>query len=419
MSNSLAIAAVTLTLKNILIAGCADVTDLGVIKFTTQPPDKARTSDNDNQVNVFLYNAVINGAWRNNPEIPGKTRPGESAVPPLALDLWFLISTYGQGNDAPDPNSHRLLGKAMSNFHDHPVLSAAEISAALNDSELEDQIERVRIVPVSLTADEISKWWSAFQTNYRTSAAYQVSVVLIESTRPKRTPLPVLTVGLNDRGVFVQPDLTPPFPTIAALALPPRRSSVELGDLLTLKGFHLSGTTVEVRFAHPLLSTPNLRAPEAGSTDTDLKVKIPDVIDDASAPANWPPGFYRVSVAVTNGTKTRVTNEQAFALAPRIEARSPASSPIGSFTLNVDCRPQVRPTQSVVLLLNDRVIAAQPFAIPGSASAPTALSFQINGATPNLYTLRLRIDGVDSAPIDYAGVPPLPFFDPNQQVTVT
>jgi len=65
------------------------------------------------------------------------------------------------------------------------------------------------------------------------------------------------------------------------------------------------------------------------------------------------------------------------------------------------------------------VIAAQPFVIPGSASAPTALSFQISGATPDLCTLRLRIDGVDSDPIKYAGVPPLPFFDPNQQVTVT
>jgi hypothetical protein len=192
-----------------------------------------------------------------------------------------------------------------------------------------------------------------------------------------------------------------------------------LGDVLTLKGFHLSGATVEVRFSHPLLNTPNVRLPETGSTDTDLRVKIPDVIDDASAPANWPPGFYRVSVAVTDGGETRVTNEQAFALAPRIEARSPASSPTGSFMLNVDCRPQVRLTQSVVLLFNDRVIAAQPFVIPGSASAPTALSFQISGAVPNLYTLRLRIDGVDSDPIDYAGVPPLPLFDPNQQVTVT
>jgi hypothetical protein len=72
-----------------------------------------------------------------------------------------------------------------------------------------------------------------------------------------------------------------------------------------------------------------------------------------------------------------------------------------------------------VLLLNDRVIVAQPFVIPGSASAPTALAFQISGAAPNLYTLRLRIDGVDSDPIDYAGVPPLPFFDPDQQVTIT
>ena len=47
-----------------------------------------------------------------------------------------------------------------------------------------EQIERVRITPQPLSVDELSKLWTAFQTHFRISAAYQVSVVLIESTRP-------------------------------------------------------------------------------------------------------------------------------------------------------------------------------------------------------------------------------------------
>ena len=191
-----------------------------------------------------------------------------------------------------------------------------------------------------------------------------------------------------------------------------------LGDVLKLSGVHLAGTTVEVRFTHPHLTNPIVRSPEAGSTDTLLSVKVPDVADDANAPANWPPGFYHVSVAVTNGGNTRVTNEQAFALAPRIESRSPANHAPGSFTLNVQCRPQVRMAQDVALLFNDRLVAPNAFGLPAGVSDPSSLDFQIVGATPDLYTLRLRVDGVDSNPIKFSGIPPLPFFDPNQQVSV-
>lgn len=418
MTNSLAIAAVTTTLKNLLVAGFADVSDMGVIKFSVMPPDRARTNDSENQVNLFLYHVAYNGAWRNMPELRRKGLPGEHAEPPLALDLYYIISVYGTANDFPDPSSHRLLGKAMSVFHDHPVLSAAEIEAALSDAELHEQVERIRITPHCLTSDEMMKLWTGFQTSFRIAAAYQVSVVLIESTRPRRTPLPVLTVGENDRGVFVQPDMTPPLPTILVLTLPLHKTTAEPGDVLTLRGVHLSGTAVEVRFTHPRLSVPLVRSPEGDSTDTVLRVKVPDVADDAGAPAAWPPGFYRVSVAVTDGGSTRVTNEQAFALSPRIESRSPANHAPGNVPVHVTCRPQVRPEQEVALLFNDRVVKPDPFVIPAGVSDPSSLDFQIIGATPSLYTLRLRVDGVDSNPVKFSGTPALPFFDPAQQVSV-
>jgi hypothetical protein len=47
---------------------------------------------------------------------------------------------------------------------------------------LHEQVERVRITLQPLTLEEVAKLWNVFQTPYRISVAYEVSVVLIEST---------------------------------------------------------------------------------------------------------------------------------------------------------------------------------------------------------------------------------------------
>ena len=55
----------------------------------------------------------------------------------------------------------------------------------------------------------MSRLWTAIQAHYRPTAAYVVSVVLIEARQPTRQALPVLagrsTRGGRDRGVKVAP----------------------------------------------------------------------------------------------------------------------------------------------------------------------------------------------------------------------
>src|SRR5690606_8349061 len=65
---------------------------------------------------------------------------------------------------------------------------------------LADQVEWLKITPMFLGAEELSKLWTAMQARYRPSMAYQVSVVLIESDQSARAPLPVLRRGADDRG---------------------------------------------------------------------------------------------------------------------------------------------------------------------------------------------------------------------------
>src|SRR5262249_23836140 len=198
MSNAFAIAATTATLRSLLARG------LGISHVTVRSLDNARKDITTDHVNLFLYQTLPNAAWRNM-DMPRQLKPGETGQPPLPLTLYYLLTAYS--DDMDDTGSHRLLGQAMSIFHDHPLLGADEIKNAtstttdLADSNLHEQIDRVRITLQPLTIEEMSKLWSPFQTQYRLSAAYQVSVILIESTRPVRSPLPVLTRGRDDRGV--------------------------------------------------------------------------------------------------------------------------------------------------------------------------------------------------------------------------
>ena len=107
MSNSLAIAAVTATIKNLLskvtdpLPGdpLPDPGDLADAFVSTKPPDKARDpQEASSQLNLFLYQMQPNAAFRNYP-MPATSFEGEELPPPLALDLYYLISAYGRGSD--------------------------------------------------------------------------------------------------------------------------------------------------------------------------------------------------------------------------------------------------------------------------------------------------------------------------------
>jgi hypothetical protein len=410
MSNALAIAAVTATLRNLILRGV----DLPGDNVTTKPLDKAVDGNTTrDQINLFLYHTLPNSTWRNM-DIPKQVKPGETGQPPLALNLYYLITAYGEGDD--DIRSHRLLGEVMRTLHDHPLLGADEIRDALPNNDLHEQIERVRITPQPLSLEEISKLWTTFQTQYRISAAYEVAVVLIESTRPKRTPLPVLKRGIDDRGVIVQPSLIPPFPTLTALEFPNPQPSIRLGEVLTLRGYHLEGESVTVRLMNPRLTEAIALTPQPDSTATEIKVQLPnpgDPDDPDSATSTWIAGVYTLSVVVSEADTEQTTNELPFSLAPIITV-SPNAAASGDITLTLTCQPKVRPEQRVALLFGDREIPAPP-----RTEATETLIFQLEAIPAGTYFVRLRVDGVDSLlVVRTPDTPPQLVFDSNLEVVV-
>jgi len=409
MSNHLAIAAVTSTLRNLLESGItgkdADVldADLSDTKITAQPPDKARAADAaNNQINLFLYHVVASAAWRNT-DMPRRAPAGERGIPPLGLNLYYLISVYGRGPTNTEIFAHRLLGRAMNILNDHPLLAAPDIQAALLNNDLAGQLERVRIALQPLSLEELSKLWTGFQTQFRLSAAYEVAVVLIESGRVAPTPLPVLA-----RTVAAQADILPPFPVVESVTPPNQQPAARLGDTVTIAGRRLDGDAVSAHFRHMRQSVPIPLAPSA-RTDTAVTVVIPN------DPINWSSGLYAVSLAITRAGREAVTSEVAMSLAPRILNLNPnpaARDAKGAVALTVSSSPQVLPEQPAALLVGDRIVAAQPTAVPAST-----LTFSLADATAGTFYVRLRVDGAESLLVDRSTDPPV--FDQSQQVQIT
>ena len=413
MSNVLAIAAATRTLRNLLQQRMPLLdTDLSDLEVTLQPPDQARKGVSKAQLNVFLYQVVANPAWRNL-DMPGRVRPGETAPPALALNLHYLITAFGRGDADLDAVSHRVLAAAMSTLHDCAVLDGDDIRNALPGNDLADQLERIRITPLPQSVDELSKLWTAFQTNYRVSAAYEATVVLIDSQQATRAPLPVLRRGPQDRGVVATAAAAA---VLDALSLPRAQAAVRLGEDFTLEGRQLGLENTVLRFNSLRLDAPVDVAPQAGPKAGSLSVHLASPAEDADVAARWTPGLYTVALlAQPPGAPAMISNELPFALAPIITV-SPLSAPAGDVTLQLTCMPRLRDGQRVYLVFGDRLAAPESWSNPADPHQPTALTFKLADVPSGTYPVRLRVDGVDSIPVDFTG--PVPAFAADQQVVI-
>ncbi|MHB8595737.1 MAG: DUF4255 domain-containing protein [Ktedonobacteraceae bacterium] len=446
MSNALAIAAVTTSLVNLISTKIGADPALNLpsgIGVTTQPPDAANNDTNfTHQVNLFLYHAMPNAAWRNMP-IPAR---GDSAQPPLALNLYYMITAYArEQGDSGDIASHNLLGRAMRVLFDHPVLSSTDIT--FPGSDVENQVDRIRITMQPLTIEELYRLWTGFQTQYRLSVSYEVSVILIESSRAVITPLPVLKLGATGRGVIVTPDIFP-YPVLfsvqlanAVLPVSPgsfgglNRANVPPivlpGDQLVIQGHRLSSPQVNVSFAS-VAGTPAVSVGPDANTGDSITVTIPP---DPTTDGKWPYGYYTLSVVITTPNaipgqppQVQTTNALTFALAPQIDMNTQPTATrdatTSEVTVTLNSVQQVLSTQDVSLLLDDLEVLPDPSVVRPAKTK--SLSFTGQNIPAGNYLMRLRIDGVDSFPFVRTGYPQQPFdpiknppvFDPNQRITI-
>lgn len=410
MSNSLAIAAASRTLRNVLLTRMPELDpELADLEVTLQPPEDARKNVTKAQLNVFLFQVVTNAAWRNM-DMPGQVRPGETAPPALALNLHYLFTAWGRGDVDNDAIAHRVLAAAMSCLHDRPLLDPSDISGALSGNDLASQVERVRLSPLPQSVEELSKLWTAIGSGYRLSVAYEAAVVLIDSNAARRSPLPVLKRGAQDQGVFAVASGTP---ILDAITYPRGQGAARLGDSIDLAGRNLAGSLLRID-GGPLVVPFTVTGTTA---DDGLALKIPALSDDPTAMDTWAPGIFAVAaLSHPSGLPATASNVLPLAIAPTI-AITPLTAAPGDIALSITCSPRVRDGQRVTLLFGEQPVPLGTISNPSDASKPTVLTFTVPGVAAGTYTVRLRVDGVDSVPVDFTGATPA--FAVNQQVVVS
>ncbi|MFC5742700.1 DUF4255 domain-containing protein [Dyella tabacisoli] len=425
MSTDLAIAGVTATLRYLLQQGIVDHVKLGAqgpVTVTAKAPDLIHTDKAElpDQLNIFMYHLSPNPGWRN-ANLPSRDNAGQrinNAM--LALDLYYLVTAYSQQELYADV----LLGYAMQYLHEVPILTQQSIKNALspppaevsfiNPDDLLQQIEQVKIVPYVMDTEEMSKLWMAFQTTYRPSAVYHISVVLIENPQPAQAALPVLTIGKVDPiwkqpvGVTVNADMLPPLPTLTAATPPAKQSAVRLNEVLTLSGYHLADGPATVSFTNAI-TAEQVSLAAATATPTSLTVQLPTPM---AAPDALRAGIYNVEAIVGTGLDQRLTNLVPLALAPLIQTMVSAG-PVTAKVLTLTCAPKVWQGQRVSALIGSQEVF--PAAWAGPSTNTLKFTFDatpfVAGAKP---WIRLRVDGVDSILVNNAVDPPQ--FDPTQLV---
>ncbi len=394
MSDYLAVGGVTATLRSLLTTalttgGPSSLLGSSSPGITSVSPDLIKTGpDEQPQINIFMYYASINGSLRNL-DLPSLSPQGvKISNPPLALNLHYLITAYG-GNQF---DAEILLGWAMQVFHEMPVVPRATIQSALTGllahpnpentliagSTLPNQTEHIRITPEALTTEEIYRLWAAFQTNYRPTTSYQVSVVVIQEVQPFASNLPV-----QQRTVTALPSQQPVISSVSP-------ANIAAGQILTLTGSHFLGDTP----ANTLV---------AFDANTGI---APDIVQGSfirvTLPSSLQPGKHVVRVQRTityPGSSVPhpgfSSDPAIFQLTPVIQGASPFTVKAGtSFVVTVS--PAVGSTQQATLYIGDNAIPIDERPVTGPSSS-TTLTFPVPAAFPTgAFPLRLDIDGVQS-----------------------
>jgi len=411
VSTALAIAATTKVLTQVLDNRIQAANLSGIIEAavtTAVPPDHVVVGDTEvPHLNLFLYEISYNQGWREE-NLPSRDSRGNPVSrPQLAIDLHYLVTAYGE----IDFQGEILLGLGMQAFHETPVLARDQIRAVfepppppntlphrivieLATAGLADQVELIKITPEPLNNEELSKLWTAFQSKYRPSAGYRVSLVLIQSEGAFRSALPVLSRNLY--AIAVQ---QPVIELVEEQMLP-----FTPGAAIHLRGQSLLSSDAVVRFGSGQEQVPD----KLLSTGARLTVPLPVL----NAGLNSLQIVRKLVIGTPPPRPVVESNVAAFILQPVIKKKggppvddityNPATATTPpSITVKVD--PPVQSTQKVTLLLDqfqpplNSVPLGYQFDSPPLSGPPTdTLTIPIPGVQAATYFLRVRVDGAQS-----------------------
>ncbi|GEM_PF-6593190 len=144
---------------------------------TTSRPDKQEQGEAP-RVNIYLFHVQPNAFLRND-DVPTIMEGRYVKPPTLALDLYYLLSFYG--NDKRNKlESQLLMGITMGALHAQPFIEPADLKRAVGDTDAGEVYHRVALSVENMSVHELSRLWQTFpQVPLVLSTAYKATTVLI------------------------------------------------------------------------------------------------------------------------------------------------------------------------------------------------------------------------------------------------
>lgn len=397
MSDYRAIADVSSSLRALLLSQMEEP-----VTVTIAPPDRVMTLDDltGSRLNLYLYHISEDSTLKNQ-EILGQGHPGAYGHPPLSLNLHYLVTAYGDPETSPDADrqAQQILGDAMRVLHDFALLPHDVLTPNLAGA-----FERVKVTLQPTNLDDLSKLWTALpEANFRRSVAYDVSVVQIESQRPRRFPRLVGEPPPAGPRMYALPFRSPQIQDILLqrqdepLGQERRFAYARIGDTLILRGQNFVSDTTRV-----FLGAIDATAEILSLRNTRIDVTLPDH-------PQLQPGAQTVRVVqdVEMGDPPQPhlgfqSNLAVFVLIPHITALTP-NLLTPPRTLQITGTRLFQSDQSNLTLVGDTVISAANY----TTSSSTTIQFNLpEDMGSGSYRVRVRVSGAESLDDAILTIPP-------------
>ncbi len=297
------------------------------------PPDKLKTDS----LGLYLYHVCEDPALKNQPPASSSNDSTPVRYTPMALNLYFLLTTDAQvDTDDKMEDAQLLMGLAIKALHDYPLLTDNTVintKKIFQEAGIDQTGTKLKITMQPTPYNEAVSYWTAGQSPLRLAAYYNVSVVLLEPEDPPTrtgrvldygihtfiTGAPklnssknILTVTLPDSGVSQDIELRP--------------AEVPMGSRFELLGINLNGDETE-------LVLNNSRWGAGITADTGWGViatddRIMALTQNQIDGIDILPGIYTAKALVSENrtmpdssihTFSNSSNETPFTITPRID----------------------------------------------------------------------------------------------------
>jgi hypothetical protein len=378
-------------------------------------PEAVRTKGGC-QLSLYLMHVREDATQRNSPVL-GRTL----TIPfqPLSLNLYYLLTAFGAADYRQE---QRAMSIAMRCLYEHPIVRATVPIEGTNVQEeftVQMQVEG---------PDELGRIWQAFNTAFRLSTVYRASVVFVTPEAVATQPAPP-----PERVVVAAEPAAPPFAEAgevvgtlstargfapsSTVASPQERTFdqspavVAAGDTFLLLGAGLGQPTTRRVYLLPAGGPEQevstwIDADPARSTPSRLSLRVPT---GGAAPAAGVHLLRVGSDTAAGDPSTYRSNATPFSIAAKVgpATNPPLLTPVaGGYTV----AGAGFAVGALEVLLGTVALTEIGAGTPASGqfrvvNATTVTFRPPAGLAPGLYGVRIRSNGVESAPAWWVSVP--------------